>query len=137
MIAYLYFRLCEYFKTGDLNFQRNNALIATSGLILINLGTLLFFINNIFYHKQSLLDTILSGNGFLDKFVILPLAMSPIFLFVYWLVRKKQKNKIESFRSEPSEIRKKKGLMVVLYIIITIVLFLLSIFSALFIHWQI
>ena len=134
MIAYLYFRLCEYFKTGDLNFQRNNALIATSGLILINLGTLLFFINNIFYHKQSLLDTILSGNGFLDKFVILPLAMSPIFLFVYWLVRKKQKNKIESFRSEPSEIRKKKGLMVVLYIIITIVLFLLSIFSALFIH---
>ena len=134
MIAYLFFRLCEYFKTGDLNFQRNNALIATSGLILINLGTLLFFINNIFYHKQSLLDTILSGNGFLDKFVILPLAMSPIFLFVYWLVRKKQKNKIESFRSEPSEIRKKKGLMVVLYIIITIVLFLLSIFSALFIH---
>lgn len=135
MITYLYFRLCEYFKTKDtdLSWQKGRALIATSGIIVLNMATVLFFINSIFYKDQDLLNAILSGSHFIDKFLILPIIVSPIFLLVYYLGRKRLDDKIDYYRSEPTHVRKKKGIIVVLYIVLSVLLFQLSLASPLYI----
>ncbi len=136
MITYLYYRLCEYFKTKDtdLSWQRGRALIATSGLIVINLISVLFFINSIFYKDENLLNAILSGSHVIDKFLILPIVVSPVFILVYFLGRKRLETKIDIYKDEPSYIRKRKGWGVVIYIIITLILIQLAIASPLYIE---
>lgn len=135
MITYLYYRVCEYYKSKntDIAWQRNRALIATSAILVSNSITILFFINSFFYKEQNLLNTILSGRHFVDKFVILPILVSPIFLIVYYLGRKNLDAKIELYENESINEKKKKGILVVIYIVLSFLLFTFSFFSPLLI----
>lgn len=135
MITYLYYRLCEYFitKDTDLSWQRGRALIATSGLIVVNMLTILLFINSIFYKGENLLNTILSGSHVIDKFIILPIVVSPVFILVYFLGRKRLEPKIDIYKNESKNIRKRNGFLIIMYIVLSYIVLGLSIASPVYI----
>lgn len=131
MITYLYYRLCEYFKNEqtDLNWQKGRALLVTSGLLVTNVLSILFVVNSLFFKGSDLLHTILSGNHLVDKFIIIPILISPIFIFVYYVGRKRLETNIDIYQNEPINIKKKKGRFVILYIILSFfILFASSLF---------
>jgi len=134
MITYLFFWIFEYFKTEntDKSWQKMRALIATSGIIITNLLTVLYFTNSIFFKDINLLNTILSGKHYLDRLVILPILVSPIFLLVYFMGFKRIDDKIDLYRNEPSGEKRRKRNLIVIYIVISFLLVSLSIFSPLF-----
>lgn len=136
MITYLYFWILEYFKTEntDIGWQKTRALLATSGILITNLTAVLLFINTIFYKEVNLLNTILIGNRFIDRLIILPVLVSPVFLLVYYTAHKRIDVRIDFFRNEPDEVKRKKRLWVIFYLAISFILISLSIFSPLFIN---
>ncbi len=135
MITYLFFKVFEHFKNEEieLNWQKTRALIATSGLLVSNILTIIFLTNTFFYPDKNLINTILTGRHFIDKFIILPILISPLFLIIYFLGWKKLDDKIEFYRNESINEKKRKGKIVCLYIIITFMLISISIFSPLII----
>lgn len=135
MITYLYYFILEYFKTDntDIGWQKNRALIATSAIFISNILAVLYFINSLFFREFNLLDTIFSGNRFIDKFIILPILVLPVFLLVYLMGNKRIDNKIELYKNEPFLEKRRKKILVIIYIAISFLLVSLSIFSPLFI----
>jgi hypothetical protein len=135
MITYLYYRVFKYFETKDIDikWQKWRALIVTSFILIANLLTLLFFLNSIFYNSNLLL-LISSGNDFIDKYVIYPLLILPVFAIIYYLGYMKLDSKLEYFESGAIRARKKKDNAVLIYLIISFILFTISFFSPLFIH---
>jgi len=135
MISYLFFWIFEYFKSEntDIGWQKTRALIATSGIIITNILAVLYFTNSIFFKDLNLLNTILSGNHYLDRLVILPILVSPIFLLVYLMGFKRIDDKIDFYRNEPTREKRRKGNLIIIYIAISFLLVSLSVFSPLFI----
>jgi len=135
MISYLFFWIFEYFKSEntDIGWQKTRALIATSGIIITNILAVLYFTNSIFFKDLNLLNTILSGNHYLDRLVILPILVSPIFLLVYLMGFKRIDDKIDFYRNEPTREKRRKRNLIIIYITISFLLVSLSVFSPLFI----
>lgn len=135
MISYLFFWIFEYFKSEntDIGWQKTRALIATSGIIITNILAVLYFTNSIFFKDLNLLNTILSGNHYLDRLVILPILVSPIFLLVYFMGFKRIDDKIDLYRNEPKREKRRKRNLIIIYIVISFLLVSLSVFSPLFI----
>lgn len=135
MITYLYYCILEYFKTDntDIGWQKNRALIATGAIFISNILAVLYFINILFFREFNLLDTILSGNRFIDRFVILPILVLPVFLIVYFRGNKRIDDKIDLYKNEPFEEKRRKKILVIIYIAISFFLITLSMFSPLFI----
>jgi len=135
MISYLFFWIFEYFKSEntDIGWQKTRALIATSGIIITNILAVLYFTNSIFFKDLNLLNTILSGNHYLDRLVILPILVSPIFLLVYLMGFKRIDDKIDFYRNEPTREKRRKRNLIIIYIAISFLLVSLSVFSPLFI----
>lgn len=123
MITYLIYRLCEYFKTKDtdLEWQKGRAIIATSGLLVINLFTVFLLINSVFFKEVNLFNYLLTNSGVLNKFIVIPIIICPVFIWIYYLAKKRLKLKIEIFKSEPKENRAKNGIFIVVYIILSII----------------
>jgi len=135
MISYLFFWIFEYFKSEntDIGWQKTRALIATSGIIITNILAVLYFTNSIFFKDLNLLNTILSGNHYLDRLVILPILVSPIFFFFYLMGFKRIDDKIDFYRNEPTREKRRKRNLIIIYIAISFLLVSLSVFSPLFI----
>ncbi len=134
MITYLFFKVFEYFKTKDtdIDWQKSRALIATSGILVINIITVLYFLNSIFNKEQNLLIALRSGVHFIDKFIILPILVSPVFLFVYFIGYKRLDDKVEQFRNEANDVKRKKKILLNIYFVLSFLLFSLAIFSPLY-----
>lgn len=135
MITYLYFWILEYFKTEntDIGWQKARALIATSGILTTNFTAVLLFINSIFFKEFNLLNTILTGSRLINRLIILPILVSPVFLLVYFTAYKRIDAMIDSYRNESFEEKRKKRHWVIVYFTISFILVSLSIFSPLFI----
>jgi hypothetical protein len=123
MITYLIYRLCEYFKTKDtdLEWQKGRAIIATSGLIVINLFTVFLLVNSLFFKDVNLFNYLLSSSGVLNKFILIPIIISPVFIIIYYLAKTRLNLNIERFKSEPKEKRRKNGVFIIVYIILSII----------------
>lgn len=133
-LYYLYYRLFNYYKkSNDIDiFATISTYVCITGLLWINVSTILFFISSIIYNGNSLLNRVFNDNSAHNRFVITPLLIAPIFFIIFLLINKRIKQKIEDFKTESSEEKKKRGVKVIMYIIISILMFMLSITSPLY-----
>jgi len=133
-LYYLYYRLFNYYKkSNDIEiFATISTYLVITGLLWINVCTILFFISTIFYNGHNLLDKVFSDNSMQNRFVITPLLIAPIFIVVFLLINKNIKQKFAEFRTESLEGRQKGKVKVLVYVILSIILFFLSIASPLY-----
>jgi len=133
-LNYLYYRLFNYYKKGnDIEiFATISTYLCVTGLLWINVSTILFFVSTIFYDSNNLLNRVFSDNSVHNRFVITPLLIAPIFFIIFLLINKRIKQKVEEFKTESDQEKKKNGVIVIMYIVITIVMFFLSITSPLY-----
>lgn len=133
-LYYLYYRLFNYYKKGD-EFEISATIqtyLCITGLLWINVSTILFFFSSIFYDGNNLLDRVFTDNSVYNRFIITPLLIAPIFLIIFFLINKRIKQKFEEFKTESNEEKKKHGVRIVMYIIISFLMFILSITSPLY-----
>lgn len=127
-LSYFFFRLTLYYNNQGSRFRmRLHAYIALCFCLLINQMTIEFFL-----FKEILNNTYFSYDKYIRRFIIAPLYALPIFLFVYiyYIVnRKKVEEKIKSFTNESIEESKRGKRYVFIYLLATVLLFLLSIVS--------
>lgn len=133
-VYYLYYRLFTYYKKGnDIEiFAKISTYVCMIGLLWMNILTLLFFISSLFFEGNSLLDNVFGRSSAFNKFVVTPLLIFPLFVFLFLLINKRIKQKIAVFDAESAVIRKKRGVRVVVYIVISFVMLMLSITSPLY-----
>ena len=133
-LYYLYYRLFNYYKkSNDIEiFAMISTYLCITGLLWMNVSTILFFVSSIFYDGNSLLNRVFTDNSEYNRFVITPLLSTPILIVIFFLINKRIKQKVEEFKTESGEEKKKHGVNVVMYIIISILMFMLSITSPLY-----
>lgn len=135
-LYYLYYRIFSYYKKSNdiVLFATISTYICITGLLWINVSTILFFVSTVFYDGNSLLNRAFSENSLQNRFVITPLLIVPVFLLIFLLINKRIKVKVEEFESETTEERKSRGTSVMMYIVISVIMFILSITSPLFLE---
>lgn len=133
-VYYLYYRLFNYYKKdNDIEiFAKISTYICMIGLLWMNILTLFFFISSLFLEGNSLLDNVFGRSSSFNKFVVTPLLIFPIFVFLFLLINNGIKQKIAVFDTESAVMRKKRGIRVVIYIVITFIMLMLSIASPLY-----
>lgn len=107
-----------------------HAFMLVGAIFLIHIFTLLLFAQTVF--NRDFVSAIRIDNGIMDRFVLFPLLITPIYivLFIYY-----RKNKVEivstikSFMNESIEDRKRNGLLVVIYLTASVLLFFFSMIS--------
>lgn len=133
-LYYLYYRLFNYYKKDNDTeiFAKISTFICLTGLLWINILTLLFFSSTLFFKGQSLLNYVFGSNPIYNKFVVTPLLILPIFVFLFLFINKGIKRKIALYETENAIVRKKRGIKVVVYIVVSVILLMLSIISPVF-----
>jgi len=133
-IYYLYYRLFNYYKKdNDIEiFAKISTYICMIGLLWMNILTLLFFISSLCMEGNSLLDVFFGKSSIFNKFVVTPLLILPLFVFIFLLIHKGLKQKIALFDAESDIVRKRRGTRVVIYIVISFLMLMLSITSPLY-----
>ena len=127
---YIFYRLKSLYRYKNSSDSWIHAFILVGAIFLIHILTLLLFAQTIF--NRDFVSAIRIDNGVMDRFVIFPLLIAPIYilLFIYY-----RKNKVEivstikNFRNDSVEERKRKGLIVVFYLTASVLLFFFSMIS--------
>lgn len=127
---YVFYRFKSLYKYRNSSDSGTHAFILIGALFLIHILTIVGFIETIL--QKDFINSLRTENGFLDRFVLFPLLIAPIYIILF-LYYKKHKVEIVSiikiFRNESIEKRKRKGLIVIVYLLATILLFFLSTIS--------
>jgi quinol-cytochrome oxidoreductase complex cytochrome b subunit len=129
-LLYVFYRfksLYRYKKSSD---SWIHAFILVGAIFIIHILTLLGLIETLF--NKDLISAIRIDNGVLDRFVLFPLLIAPIYivLFIYYRKNKGEiVSTIKNFRAENSDERKRKGLFVVIYLTASVLLFFFSMLS--------
>jgi magnesium-transporting ATPase (P-type) len=133
-IYYIYYRLQQYYKEDDEVdfFDKGRAFVTVVGLIWVNICTIFFFMSSIFFEGINLYNKIFKYNSSINKFILTPILLLPIIITLIILFKKRSKQKFKIFECESSEDRNRKGTFIILYILLTLILFLLSITSPLY-----
>jgi len=133
-LCYIFFRLRNYYHhSGDIGiFSNISAYIATVGILWMNILTIMFFMSTLFFKSKSLLDFIFTNNAEVNKFLITPLILIPIFLFVHICIKILLPKKIKEFENENNIDKIRNGEIIVSYIILSLIFLLLSIVSPLY-----
>jgi hypothetical protein len=127
---YIFYRFKSLYRYKNSSDSWIHAFILVGAIFLIHILTLLLFAQTIF--NGDFVSTIRIDDGVMDRFVLFPLLIAPIYivLFIYY-----RKNKVEivstikNFRTESVEKRKRKGLLVVVYLTASLLLFFFSMIS--------
>ena len=130
-ITYIFYKLFVYFKKQNSNLsigiQKINAFIVFVALVMFNLVTIRNVVDIFF--NLNLSDFGLGTNAIENRFVRIPLLLSPLFLLV-WVVYRKNKPSIEEylveFEAVSGDEKTKLNRFFWIYVIITCVLMLLS-----------
>ena len=100
-------------------------------IFLIHILTLLLFVQTIF--NRDFVSAIRIDNGIMDRFVLFPLLLiAPIYIVLFIFYRKNKEkimSTIKNFRTESIQERKQKGLFVVIYLTVSVLLFFFSMIS--------
>jgi hypothetical protein len=106
-----------------------HAYLIIGAIFCFHFITILFYISGIF--GLDVVSFIRTGDRFFDKFIVAPLHIIPIYIILF-IYHKRNKDliklRIESYKQEGLKLRRKKGVLVVLYLAITIILVVSSIF---------
>ena len=134
---HLYYWIFKYYRNEYDNLTSNlNTLINIGGLATMNLFAMALFIQRL--SNTRFLNFLISHGDFTNRLIIIPLAISPIFLFFYFLYRKKKQNILLEFdKIEQMEGKEKKKFKnyVITYIVFSIIFLLTSITSPLWLKW--
>lgn len=132
--AYIFFRFIEYYKDeNNIVRQRLYSFIGIGALVVFNLITVKNVIDVLFDLHIAMFG--LGENEYLNRLVIIPLLISPIFI-ILWIIYKKNKNTIEEYLAEfktmSKEDKKDLNLFFWVYTVGTCLLFLLSLITPIF-----
>lgn len=127
---YIFYRFKSLYRYKNSSDSWIHAFILVGAIFLIHFLTFLLFAQTIF--NRDFVSAIRIDNGVMDRFVLFPLLIAPIYivLFIYY-----RKNKVDivstikNFRNESVEKRKRKGLFVVIYLAASVLLFFFSMIS--------
>jgi|DewCreStandDraft_4_1066084.scaffolds.fasta_scaffold33781_5 RsiW-degrading membrane proteinase PrsW (M82 family) len=128
---YIFYRFKSLYRYKNSSDSWIHAFILVGAIFLIHFLTFLLFAQTIF--NRDFISAIRIDNGVMDRFVLFPLLITPIYivLFIYY-----RKNKVDivstikNFRNESVEKRKRKGLFVVIYLTASVLLFFFSMISS-------
>lgn len=135
-LSYIFYRFILYHNYAlNLKYQKLFAYLNICCLLILNAVSLLLFIES--FVNVDILGFFLTENSNLNKFVRIPVLISPIFITILLYYNKNEK-KIEEYLikfANLDEIQSKKmNVKFLVYIIASIMLFLLSILSPLFLQ---
>lgn len=126
---YIPFKVHKYYD-GD-SIQKFSTYIAVVVIISLNLFSI-YFIGSVYIGSKLFFF----DNDFLNKFIGIPLLLSPVFLFTYFFYKRnevKYEEYFVLFESYPLGKKKKKQLLFWCFIVFTFAFFLSSITSPLWI----
>ena len=127
-LSYLYYRLFKHFgDEPNINARKFYILMNIGGLIMINILAIVVFVLVIF--DLHLLDFIETNNRAMNRFVIIPLLISPIFITLF-LIYKKNRTYIESTQLEFSLMNTKQKSKLNFYFWFYIIFSIFLLFSA-------
>jgi hypothetical protein len=127
---YILYRIKSIYRYKNSSDGWIHAFLLLGAIYNFHILTLIGFVETIF--NIELISKIRIDNGVVDRFVLFPLLVSPVFIILYFYYKK---NKVEivfitkSFKNESAEDRKRKGIYVVIYLSITILLLFISMIS--------
>ena len=127
---YLFYRLKSLHKYRNSSDSWMEAFILIGLLLLIHILTLLLFAQSII--KKDFISTIRIDNGIMDRFVLFPLLVAPIYiiLFVFYRVKREDIiNAMKKFKNETISERKRNGRYVLFYLVISVLLLFTSMIS--------
>jgi len=82
--------------------------------------------------QKDFINSLRTENRVLDRFVLFPLLIAPIYIILFMYYRKNKlemASTIKIFRGESIKERKRKGFYVLFYLMVTILLLFLSMIS--------
>lgn len=130
---YIFYRFKSLYKYKNSSDSWIHAFILVGAIFLIHILTLLHFTQTLLH--KDFVSTIRIDNGVMDRFVLFPLLIAPIYIVLFIYYRKNKiniMNTIKGFRNETIEERKKKGWSVTLYLASSVLLFFFSMISPIF-----
>lgn len=113
-----------YFLTLYYRRNRDSAFVGLFLLLSLNMMAISWTFD------LHLIDRFLTGDAFRDRWVILPIVTSPIPIGIY-LYYRMNKSKVEAIIEELDSnevLRKKQKVRVIVYVVLTVVLWILAIF---------
>ena len=131
---YMFYRFQYFYKYKNPTDGWIHAFILIGALFLIHLLTIIQFIETL--TKNDFMRKIRIDNGLMDRFVLFPILIFPVYLILFFYYRKNKlhlREKIKEFKSETVSERKRKGRFILFYLTISIFLFFLSIISPIFV----
>ncbi|MCK9421793.1 MAG: hypothetical protein M0Q38_04285 [Bacteroidales bacterium] len=130
---YIFYRFKTIYKYKNSSDGWIHAYIVIGALLLIHILTIIGFVQGIV--KKDVVSEIRIDNGLLDRFLLFPLLISPIYILLYIYYRKNKvfiKNVIDDFKNETVAVRKRRGWYVSFYLVVSILLLLFSVVSPIF-----
>ena len=129
---YIFYRLNKFYKYKNIKDSWIHAFILIGALLAIHIITILLFFQS--FINNDLINSIRIDNGLIDRFILFPLLIAPIYIFIFIYYRRNKntiKLKISEYKKEDIKQKRKKGVLVGLYLILTFTLLLSSITSPL------
>ena len=130
---YIFYRMKDFHKYKNPSDGWTHAFLLIGGIWVIHILTLLCFIQT--YIGREFVSQIRIDNGIIDRFVLFPLLIAPIYIVIYAYYKRNKayvKSIMRDFRKESEKERKQKGAMVVCYWVVSFLLLILSIMSPIF-----
>jgi hypothetical protein len=135
-LFYLYYYLFKYSlkQSKTLGLAKFNAYIIIVWLFTINIYTIVTLSSILFFNGKLFLSYILVSNSKITNLIVVLLITSPVFIFVYFLLRRELKLEIEDIETEKNKIIKNGHyiIKVKLYIIISIIMLFSTIIPYIF-----
>lgn len=132
-ITYLFYKLINYYRNeGSITSRQTYAFLNIGALIMLNLLSMVFLLQTIF--DIEIIRYFLSTNTSLNRFVLIPLSISPIFIGLFLFYRRNQNRinaKLKELKNADKDRTKRLNRMFWSYIIGTIALFFMSLVSPL------
>ena len=129
-LLYIFYRFKSLYKYKNTSDSWTHSFILVGAIFLIHILTILYFTQTIL--NRDYMSAIRIDKGVMDRFLLFPLLASPIYivLFIYY-----RRNKLiiistlKNFRDEGVKQRKRKGLLVIIYLTVSVLLFFFSMIS--------
>jgi hypothetical protein len=124
-LIYVFYRLRVYYSN-----KRSQAFIILGGLLNLKFLSITIIISTIFNYRIS--NAFRVDYGLIDRFVIIPALLTPIYLAVYIFYkinRMKVERLVFDYSYESKELFRKNGRLVLFYVIGSLLFFLLGITS--------
>lgn len=121
----------NYYSYPNKMDSKRHAFIIIGAILLIHVLSILLIVSSIV--DFNVFNIIRIDYGVIDRFIVIPIATLPFYIFIYAYFKKNKElinNSFSQFDNEDIVARKKKGIFVILYFVATILFLIASITSS-------